>query len=310
MIQTASKWKRGFTLVEILIVIAILGVIMGVVYSVYLTHQKSAYTQEEVVEVQQNLRIAMESITKDIRMAGMLVPSTTPPIAAASTDSIFLNMASARGVYAMIDETPDMSAVAGIADKVAFKVKSSGDVDVFKENRGNPVRLIRPIDCTQPISATFSIYTSNGGTTRSMTLQKPALFASGDSIKRGDMIAMTETGAPDPNTVKYSVVNGGTVVNSVTCPQNQKCLVRIANCTDADATCYTNGTSNIIAGNISNLQFSYMLNDSSETDTPTDLGAIRAVRVTITGQTSSTSLLSGGPKTRQLTSVMKIRNRR
>jgi len=43
---------------------------------------------------------------------------------------------------------------------------------------------------------------------------------------------------------------------------------------------------------------------------PTDPTTIRGVRVTITGETAATALLSGGPKTRQMTSIIKLRNKR
>ncbi|MRR05781.1 MAG: prepilin-type N-terminal cleavage/methylation domain-containing protein [Deltaproteobacteria bacterium] len=299
MTSPMLKGNKGFTLVEILVVIAIMGLVMASIYSVYLTNMKSAYTQEEVVEVQQNLRIAMDSITKDIRMAGMLVPTSTPPIASgfANYSSIIpLNMASARGIYARIDAAPTL----GTSDTVTCIVESEEAVDVFTANPGNPVRIFRPVDCSQPFSTTYSV-TATDQSAQSLTLRRDdsVNFAAGDVLKRGDMIAMTGPGAPDPNTVEYSAVDGGAVVNGVTCPQNQRCIVRNAN-----------GTADIIASNISSLRFAYIYDDYTETASPTDLGNVRAVRVTITGQTAETALLSGGSKTRQLTSIVKIHNRR
>jgi len=297
MISPRLKGNKGFTLVEILVVIAILGLVMASIYSIYLTNMKSAYSQEEVVEVQQNLRIAMDSITKDIRMAGMLVPSTTPPIPSGFADyatSLPLNTASARGIYARIDEAP----IIGAGNTVTCTVESEAAVDIFAANPGNPVRIFRPVDCSQPFTTTYSV-TATNQSTPSLTLQRTTgSFVGGEVLKRGDVIAMTGD-APDPNTVVYSAVDGGTVVNSVTCPQNQRCIVRNAN-----------GTPDIIASNISSLSFSYILDDYTEEANPTDLGSVRAVRVTITGQTADTALLSGGSKTRQLTSIVKIHNRR
>src|SRR5574341_1873842 len=71
---TIHKNRSGFTLIEVLIVAAMLGIVMGAIYSLYVTHQRTAYTQEEEVDVQQNLRIAMDSISRDIRMSGFLIP--------------------------------------------------------------------------------------------------------------------------------------------------------------------------------------------------------------------------------------------
>jgi prepilin-type N-terminal cleavage/methylation domain-containing protein len=296
--------KTGFTLVEILIVLAILGIIMGAVYSIYLTHQKSAYTQEEVVEVQQNLRIAMDAITRDVRMAGMLVPVTIPPLAAASAaNSISINTASALGVYAMIDGDPSFS-----SSTVTCPVESEEAVDAFAANLDQKVRILRPLDCSQPVATEFTFHnpTDADRTNKQLILEQAGTFTGSETIKRGDMIVMTPTDpATGSDSVVYALVNGGTVVNGVTCPQNQQCIKR-----DIIA----NGSSNpdIIASNISGLNFGYILDDGTETNAPatTDLPNIRSVRVTITGQTSSTSLLSGGAKTRQLSSIIKIRNRR
>jgi prepilin-type N-terminal cleavage/methylation domain-containing protein len=287
------KVQAGFTLVEILIAIGILGIVMAAVYSVYFTNQRSAYTQEEVVDVQQNLRMALERISADVRMAGMLVPVTTASVGAGFSNystSISLNTASAGGIYARITAAPTI--VAG-TDSVACTVESADAVDMLEANQAVAARVIRPADCNQPISATFTLKAFDR-TVPSITIQNNAgNFAVGDVIKRGDMIALTDT-TPDPNTVAYSVITGGT------CPANQKCLSRKVNGTSEE----------IVANYISDLKFAYILDDSSETNNPTDTSKIRAVRVTLTGQTTSTAVLSGGPKTRELSSVIKIRNRR
>jgi prepilin-type N-terminal cleavage/methylation domain-containing protein len=300
MRSSILKGEKGFTLVEILIVMAILGLVMGAIYSVYLTNMKSAYTQEEVVEVQQNLRIAMDSITRDIRMAGMLVPSTTPPISSANATGISLNTASARNIYARINAAPTI--VAG--NTVTCTVESPEMVDVFLANPGKAVRIFRPVDCSQPFTTAYSV-TGTNRATPSLTLQRTSgSFVGGEVIKRGDMIAMTEDVTYDPDTIAYAVVDGGTDVSGVICPQGQRCIVRNANGTGVIT------TGEIIASNISSLNFSYILDDYTEEANPADLGRVRAVRVTIAGQTATTALLSGGSKTRQLTSIVKIHNRR
>ena len=61
---------NGFTLVELLIVLAISGLIMTGIYSAFKSQQNSYLAQEQVAEVQQNLRAALYIMTKEIRMAG------------------------------------------------------------------------------------------------------------------------------------------------------------------------------------------------------------------------------------------------
>lgn len=62
--------KRGFTLVELLITMVISGVIVASIYSAYVAQQKVYTAQNQVTEMQQNIRAAIDFITREIRMAG------------------------------------------------------------------------------------------------------------------------------------------------------------------------------------------------------------------------------------------------
>jgi type IV pilus assembly protein PilW len=62
--------EHGFTLMELLIVILMMGVVMAGIYAVYASQQKSFIVQEGVAEMQQNLRAAMFFLVRDIRLAG------------------------------------------------------------------------------------------------------------------------------------------------------------------------------------------------------------------------------------------------
>jgi type IV pilus assembly protein PilW len=69
--NSISGLEKGFTLVEILVAIAISGVVMAGIYSAYYTQQRSYEVQEQLVTVQQNLRAAMYFMEREIRMAGL-----------------------------------------------------------------------------------------------------------------------------------------------------------------------------------------------------------------------------------------------
>ncbi len=62
--------QRGITLVELLVTLVIASVIMAGVYEVVINESRAYNAQEQVVEVQQSVRIAMEQMVRDIRMAG------------------------------------------------------------------------------------------------------------------------------------------------------------------------------------------------------------------------------------------------
>ena len=62
--------QTGFTLVELMIVVALSGIVMAAVYSIYIAQQKTYIAQDQVVEMQQNIRAALDLMEREIRMAG------------------------------------------------------------------------------------------------------------------------------------------------------------------------------------------------------------------------------------------------
>jgi len=74
---TRLRNTGGFTLVELLITMAISGLVMGSIYTVYNSHQRTYTTQLQVVEMQQNLRAATYYLSREIRMAGYDPVDTT-----------------------------------------------------------------------------------------------------------------------------------------------------------------------------------------------------------------------------------------
>ena len=64
------KRCHGFSLVELLVAMAITGVVMAAVFKIYTTQQDSYVLQEQVAEMQQNGRTAKYVMTREIRMVG------------------------------------------------------------------------------------------------------------------------------------------------------------------------------------------------------------------------------------------------
>ena len=81
--------NAGFTLIEILIALAISGILLGGVSTQFISQQESYQAQDQVVEMQQNLRAGISYMTKELRMAGYdPYSSGTAGIEAANSTSV------------------------------------------------------------------------------------------------------------------------------------------------------------------------------------------------------------------------------
>lgn len=72
--------SNGFTLVEVLISIAIVGIVMGSIYTIFISSNRSYRTQESVADAQQRVRVGIDFIAHDLRLAGLdpVGPATDP----------------------------------------------------------------------------------------------------------------------------------------------------------------------------------------------------------------------------------------
>ncbi|WP_169737351.1 PilW family protein [Desulfobulbus elongatus] len=64
------RQQKGFTLVELMIAMLVGGVVMAAVMTSFLSQHETYLAQDEVVEMQQNARVAMDMLTRDIRTIG------------------------------------------------------------------------------------------------------------------------------------------------------------------------------------------------------------------------------------------------
>ena len=62
--------KQGLTLVELLIALVLSSILIAALYRIFISQQKIYAVQNQVVDMQQNVRIAIGQMTREIRMAG------------------------------------------------------------------------------------------------------------------------------------------------------------------------------------------------------------------------------------------------
>lgn len=64
----------GFTLVEVLIALAIFGVVIAQAFAVFSAQHLTYTNTERAIEVQQDVRLVADAVLSDVRMAGYMVP--------------------------------------------------------------------------------------------------------------------------------------------------------------------------------------------------------------------------------------------
>lgn len=86
---------HGFSLVELLIAMAVGLVVLGAMYSVFTIQNKALSNQEEIVAMQQSVRAGMDMMVREIGMAGYNPTGATtnkPRIVTAGANSITFTM--------------------------------------------------------------------------------------------------------------------------------------------------------------------------------------------------------------------------
>jgi prepilin-type N-terminal cleavage/methylation domain-containing protein len=62
--------ERGMTLIELLIALSICGLLSAGVYRTFIGQQHTYEVQDQIVDLQQNVRMAINQLVRDVRMAG------------------------------------------------------------------------------------------------------------------------------------------------------------------------------------------------------------------------------------------------
>lgn len=315
--RISRKSDRGFTLIEMLIVLGFFAISSGALYSFYITHLRNSSHHDQLLEVQQNMRIAMDSISRDLMMAGTLVPSGTYPLVGPSpgyatlgvySSSVALRTASADRAFARITH----SNRTGVA---TFKnLTTSVDMGSFLNfTVGDAVRIIRPaLNCMPTVGVTSNeplrcqnfamgdystlvVAASPASGVMSLTRANPSSsFDGGIILNQGDVIAKkggyasSPTYPATPDSVRYYLSAGNG------CPTGQSCLFRAVNgAVPGD----------IVAGYLKTLKFSYTPNSSL-------VGAQNpfvSVTVDLVGTTTQPSGPNQNLVTREMKTLIKLR---
>jgi prepilin-type N-terminal cleavage/methylation domain-containing protein len=276
--QCGCASQRGFSLVEMLVVMAMLSVVMLAVTSLFIPAVRSTSVQTEVSDIQANLRLAMNRMTNDLVLAGFLVmPGDTTGGGAAG--AIFWEPVGSSNPSADLTiRTRTVGNAFGrvIAYNSAKIVLSDADMALAFPS-GTSIRLFVPTTSDEVDGVVYSV-TDNTTTETIDTVTYPVLTVtpSPPTVPNETVVLrVRDSASPSMQTIRYRVNNGA--------------LERIVN-----------GATQLLARNVDSVFFEY---------TPPS-GAVKRVDITLSGQ--STGLSGGGAessaKDRQLRTSVALRN--
>ncbi|RJX28227.1 MAG: prepilin-type N-terminal cleavage/methylation domain-containing protein [Desulfurivibrio sp.] len=126
MRQRVENSQGGFTLVELLITMLLSGIVIISIYSAFQAQQTSYVVQDQVTEMQQNIRAGIDTMTKEMRFAGY-DPQRTADAAIVSAAATSMNF------------TLDLNRDGDVADANENITYSLDTVDLELERNNQPL---------------------------------------------------------------------------------------------------------------------------------------------------------------------------
>ncbi|MFH0925201.1 MAG: PilW family protein [bacterium] len=314
--------NKGISFIELLIVLAIMSVVTSAIFTAFNSQHKVHVIQDEVVEMQQNVRVGIDMITEDVMMAGYKMGATiqytdleTPP---APTPVVSITNSS-TGTDQLV---------------IYYVVNSSANLPDLTTSTPNN---------QSSTSAITTVVEELSDITYNPWLNYPTPFrviiTDGE---RCDLILINNVinngvGTDDRlNHPSYGGVNNNRLIHSypagskiIFLPESSMVTYQINSNTLQRQSGLTGGTFDTVADDIENMQCAYILADGTEiadgSITTAQYEDVRAVRVTLVSRTRSLDsswtsegqpgfedfaavATSDGYRRRSLTAVVKIRN--
>jgi hypothetical protein len=179
------KVNLGISVIEILVSLAVAGIVAFALYELLSNQQRSFYMQDDVSEMQQNLRVAIERIFRDLTMAGFGKATPTDntingenlsqwysgglPLSTGSTLHILGALAPADGTIAAISSSnPVTITLNQTATEVAknFNVSpnNKSDISIGGRETARITAINNNILTVTPLSPTVNLTAQKSGT--------------------------------------------------------------------------------------------------------------------------------------------------
>ena len=176
-----GKRYGGFSLIELLIAMAVGLIALGAMYGVFNMHRKALDIQEQIAEMQQSARAAMEFMSREIRMAGYDPKGAGAGIVSATSSSLTftLDITSTSGPDAPDGDTDDPN------ENITYSLYTADGIQ--KLGRKSTATAVNQPVAEHIQSLTFQYWDANGNTT-----------ATAADIRRIQVTIVARTAKPDP----------------------------------------------------------------------------------------------------------------
>lgn len=302
MNQYFFKNAKGVTLIELLIALVISAILTGGIYRTFIHQQKSYTTQEQVADMQQNVRVAINRMIREIRMAGFGGKNYN---LSGNNDiiTVFSNVNGFTNVINAVDNAPRADNV-GNSDEITVvgAFERQGRLDQNANDGDAAITIIYDDAGKKFDMGTRKYLCINGIDNYEVTAEAGNVLTINPTLRRAYTVRDGGGALIQPVTPVFLVraVQYGLRVDSNGVPV----LFRDQN---------TGGGRQTIAEYIEDLQFRYVLADTTEVDVPANPRDVRGVRITIRARTrmSDPELKDGGGfRRRTLNTYVDLRNLR
>lgn len=270
---TMFRKNTGITLIELLIALVISSILLGALYQTFIRQQKTYAIQEQVVETQQNVRVAIDRMSRELRMAGYGGKILT----------VFVNV---NGFSNIITPVDNANNIGNNDDKITIILADQVGVLTSNALKGSTTLSVTNAD---KFNNEKKKYLNLNGQNNYVVSG-----VSGSTITLTTALAEEHLANEPVNLVKAITYDLGLSFGKPT-------LRRDENTSPAP-------NPQPLAENIENLQFVYYDANGNITTTSAD---IRMIKVTVTARTSMSDPelgSGGGYRRRELTTSIQVRN--
>ena len=216
--------QQGFTLTELLVAMAMVGIVMAAVYSTYKSQQDTYVAQEQVAEMQQNLRASLYQMARDLRMAGfnpLRAPNVGGFVSQLPDDGGGDTTTDANNIAFTVDQNANGEIDALDNEQIAYRLYKDPDNEIYRLEKFS-VSTGAWIKVADDIDALDFVYLDPSGTdiTASVIATPTSLSAATnlpyiDSIRSIEVSVVARTGNVDqsfPGTPAFNNQQGNQIL--------------------------------------------------------------------------------------------------